>query len=130
MHENLGIAAGLKQMSASYKILQEFAEVIDFAVEDNLYGSVFISEWLIAPGHVDDAKAAVPERDIGIEVISIRVWPSVDEAIAHIPDQRVVQRRLAFSHVTCYATHANNLTRRSRLRVPYAGWPRTAIPDL
>jgi len=93
------------------KIPPEFEKIVDFAVEDYLYGSIFVPERLIAACYVDNAKTPVPQRDFGVAVVSVRVGSSVSEAIAHTPYERPVQGSVVLSHVTCYAAHANNLTR-------------------
>ena len=65
--------------------------VIDLAIENHPDGAIFIRDWLVASGKVDDAKAphAEPHRALHKEAFVIRT--AVPNLVAHRLDDRLLR---------------------------------------
>ena len=42
------------------ELAHEFVEVVDFAIEDDTHGAVFVEQRLLTGGEIDDGQPAVP----------------------------------------------------------------------
>jgi hypothetical protein len=52
--DDFGIGAGAKDVTAAFKLMAEFREVIDFPVEEDLDSALGIRHGLMAAGKIDD----------------------------------------------------------------------------
>ena len=77
------IAAGVEVMARGLEFRDEIRVVIDFAVEDNGDGFVFVEERLLAGGDVDDRQAAVAQPHPRRGPHAKAVWSAVCNGIAH-----------------------------------------------
>ena len=63
MDEHFGVALRAKTMAGSFQPGSQLTEVVDFAVEDNPHGVVFVAQGLPATGPVDDGQTPMPQGD-------------------------------------------------------------------
>src|SRR5262249_7216207 len=66
-----------KPMPFSKQAARQIRIVIDFAVEHDDDGAVFIEDRLFAPTEVDDAQAPVPKTNVVLDEVSVIVRPTV-----------------------------------------------------
>ncbi len=62
MHDDFGVAFRAKLMSGSQQSFPEFAVIVDFTVEDDLYRAVFVAKRLSTSGDINDREPAMPQR--------------------------------------------------------------------
>ena len=77
------VAVGAVDMAARLKLRPQFGVVVDFAVEDDPQGAVFVAERLMAGGEVDNAETAHAEsnRTCGVDAVVVRT--AVGHDVAH-----------------------------------------------
>lgn len=61
MNQNFRVADGSKAMPLAFQFLVQLAIVVDFAVEHDLDGAVFVPERLMSARQIDDRESAVAE---------------------------------------------------------------------
>ena len=64
MDKHFGIAIGAEAMPGPFEPAAEVAEVIDFAVEDDPYRTVFVGQRLFAAGEVDDGQPPMAQGHV------------------------------------------------------------------
>src|SRR5579863_969182 len=84
--DGFGVAMGAVDVAAGLKLRSQFGVVVDFAVEDDPGGSVFVAKWLMAGGEVDDAEAAHAEADRAGGVNAVVIGTAVRHGVAHAPE--------------------------------------------
>lgn len=57
--------------------------VVNFSVEDNQNGLVFIEDRLLPSTEVDDAEPTVPEACVALHEVAVVVWPTVNQNRVH-----------------------------------------------
>src|SRR5262245_45501202 len=65
MDDRFGVAIGAKLVAGAFEPATEVEVVIDFAVEDEPNGAVFVRHRLASGDEVDDREAAKAKRDSG-----------------------------------------------------------------
>src|ERR1700689_4700825 len=84
MDDRFRIGVRREDVSAPLQFPAQFAEVVDFAVEHNPDGSVFVSNRLAPGSQVDDAQAAHAQTPSRAEVVTFVVGTPVGDSGAHI----------------------------------------------
>ena len=87
--EGFGVAEGGEGVSEALELGAEFAVVVDFAVEDDGAGAVFVEDGLPAAGEVDDAEASHAHLEAWAFVAAFAVGASVDLDASHAVEQTV-----------------------------------------
>ena len=64
-------------MAARLKLRPQFGVVVDFAVEDDPQGAVFVAERLMAGGEVDNAETAHAESSTIACPVPFIVWTTM-----------------------------------------------------
>jgi hypothetical protein len=65
MHENFGVRMiGPKRMSTRNEVFSQSAVIVDFAVEDHEYRTVFVRHGLVPTNNVDNRQSAMSEKDM------------------------------------------------------------------
>src|SRR5207302_6433875 len=64
------VGAGSELVAARDQIRRKIGEVVDFAVKDNHNGAVFIENRLLAAAESDNAQAAMPQADVGLDEVT------------------------------------------------------------
>src|ERR1041385_3040457 len=70
-------------MAASFEIGAQLAIIVNLAVEDHGYLTIFVESRLLAGEEIDDRQTAHAERDSIVQQITFRIRPAMDHAIAH-----------------------------------------------
>src|SRR5579864_6101839 len=107
MNDGFGIAVCAIAMAASDQILPQGAMIVDFAVEDDPDGTIFIADRLMSTRNVDDAETAHAEPDPALREESVIIGTAVRHDVAHVPQSaRIGLRPFAKFKYSCNATHA------------------------
>jgi hypothetical protein len=77
-------------MTARLKHRTQFLVVVDFAIERNPYGAVFIGHRLMSRAQIHDGQAAMPQPNCAVKPDSCIVRPAMCERIAHRHEMRLV----------------------------------------
>ncbi len=83
MNDHLRVTARRERMAATLQPCSELLEVIDLSVEHDDHAAVLVADRLPSSGEIDDAQAARPEPDVGIEIHALVVRPAVPDAPEH-----------------------------------------------
>lgn len=75
--DGLGIAFGAKLVAGAFESSAEFAVIVDFAIEDDLDGSIFIGEGLVSGFEIDNRESAEAKGDTGVDTTGEIVAPIV-----------------------------------------------------
>jgi hypothetical protein len=68
-------------MAALKEVCAQVAVVVDLSVESDPDGFVFIRNRLVAAREVNDAEAAIAERDFALEIKSLIVRPAMGHGV-------------------------------------------------
>ena len=93
VNNDLGVRSCAEAVPFGFELLTKGREVIDFAVQDNPQGFVFIGDGLMAARNVNDAEAAYAEADAAPDVVTKVVWAAVLDDATHALEKRS-QRRI------------------------------------
>jgi hypothetical protein len=109
MDNSLGIAVGAIGMSAGDKLFAKREVVVDFSVEHNPNGAVFIAERLVPGGEIHNAQTTHANAEAAIGVEAFVVWAAMRHDIAHPAQFRGIDSRF-FSQLqdSSYATHCKD----------------------
>src|SRR5207249_52165 len=83
MHERLGVAVSLKLVTALLERFTDLPKVVDFTVEHNPHGLVFVVNGLMASLHIDDREPPHPQANCAIHIEAIVVGASVTNRSIH-----------------------------------------------
>src|SRR5687768_7253140 len=89
VHNRFCVALRPKRVAMLQTFFQFFV-VVDFAVEADPNGSVFVRKRLLSGAQVDDAETAMAESNATPQMDAALVGPSVMHDIGHFPDQPLV----------------------------------------
>src|SRR5579862_986501 len=94
MNDGLCIALRTVTVAASDQLLPQSAVVVDFAVEDDHDGAVFVADRLMAGGEVDDAQAAHAQTHAALGEDAVVVGAAMGHDVAHALQYGAVRVRL------------------------------------
>ncbi len=97
MHHYFGIGIRLEAMSQGFQSGAQFAEIINFSVEDYRKGSRLIPDRLVAARKIDDAEAAHSQGDGRGDENSFGVRATMMHGREHAPGQGFDRRSFIFS---------------------------------
>ena len=83
VNDRFGVGLGAELMAAGLELAAQFAVVIDFAVEDDPDGSVFVGHRLLASGPVDDGQSPVTESEPRSVKVAAAIGSPVAQAFGH-----------------------------------------------
>src|SRR5580700_7166592 len=75
----------------------QLLKVVDFSVEDDADGFVFVENWLVTPGQVDDAEPPHAKSDASLHEDAFVIWAPVNDGIAHPVDGSAIHRAVRMS---------------------------------
>ena len=108
VQDDLGIAAGLKDVAARFQLGAQVHKVVNFAVEHADDGAVLVIHRLAAGRQVNDAQPAEAQRHrvgggLAAQVVALHIGPAVDDAVRHLVQDRLAP--FAQAGKTNKATH-------------------------
>jgi hypothetical protein len=81
--------------------------VVDFTVENNRYGTVFVADGLVTRGEVDDTEAAHAQADLTLREKAVVIRAAVRNNVAHAAQGAGIDVTLfAKLKYSCDSTHA------------------------
>jgi hypothetical protein len=104
MDDDLRIAMGVELVSTRFEISAQFQKVINFSIENNPDGPVFIVNGLPASGDINDAQPPHPETDWPVGVDTFVVRSAVNDGLAHPTNIVCVDRLIRPPDYARYAT--------------------------
>ena len=102
MDQHFGVALSAEAMPGPFQSAAEVAEVIDFAVENDPHGAVFVRQWLFAAGEVDDRQPPMAQGHAGlhltgaVEVHAFAVRPTMTQHVDHPLERCLPQGLVGF----------------------------------
>jgi hypothetical protein len=87
MDDDLGIAMRPELMTCREQFLSELWKVVDLAVEHHGDRSVFIKEWLVTVGEIDNRQAAMCQADPGFHMEAFLIRSPVKLDLVHSGEQ-------------------------------------------
>src|SRR2546425_9739713 len=112
MDDRLAIARRAEPMATCFERRTELAIVVDLAVAHDPHGAGLVLERLRAALHVDDGKAAMPERGLPVGPPPLTVRTAVRDRGGHPADESGVDGVGPDADQPCDCAHRT---------VPYAG---------
>ena len=85
--DSFGVGVRAEPVTACLEVAPELVVVVDFAVEDNPGGSIFVGHRLVAAGAVDDRQAAMAECVPGRASHGPAVRAAVNQPVRHRIDR-------------------------------------------
>jgi hypothetical protein len=92
MDEYLSIAAGAEGVASGFQTCGKFPKVVDLAVEDDLDGTVFISQRLGSALEVNDRQPTVYQSHTRGMPDSLAIWAAVRNGGTHCPKHGGIDR--------------------------------------
>src|SRR5215467_11666903 len=106
----LGIRMGGKDMPPFRELLTELPIIVDFSIEDDDHGTIFIVDRLTPAVDINDCQTSHTQSDLTIEVKSLVIRPSSGDQRTHPPDQRLINLSRLFMNDSYNATHKLHLS--------------------
>jgi hypothetical protein len=109
VNQDFGVGVRAENVTASFEAATQFLIVINFAVEDNVDGFVFVGQWLSAAFEIDDRQTAMDKTDAASSKSAFTVRSAMRNSIPHLRQQFCADRSIGIRvKDTGNATH--NLT--------------------
>ncbi len=86
MNERLGVAVRLEAMPSRDQVTSQFLIAVDFAVENDPDGAVFVRDWLMTGIEVDDAEPPHAEAAWPVDMEALVIRPAMANPVAHRAD--------------------------------------------
>ena len=83
VHDHLGVAACMEDVTERLQFRNEFLVVVDFAVKDDANAAVLVEQGLLAGCQVDDRQAPVTKAEAGFEMQVALHRPAMVLALVH-----------------------------------------------
>lgn len=123
MDDDFSIATSVEGVTEGQEFRDQFLIVVDFAVEDDTDTLIFVIQWLLSGGEVNDGKAAVAETDAGLDMQATFVGAAVELRLVHTMENRTINVAFASgieysgdaAHVLSLPAYAEAPTRPSNL---------------
>ena len=90
VHDDFGVAAGMKRVAQRLQFGDQFLIVVDFTVEDDADAVVFVVERLLAGGQINDRQAAVAKTDAWLDVEAAFVRAAMKLRFVHAVEYRTI----------------------------------------
>ena len=115
MDDDLGIAAGAKDMTECRELGHQRLEIVDLAVVDDADRTVLVVDRLVASSQIDDGEPAVTEPDPRRIVETVAIRATMAENVSHATEQAPVGVAApAIIKDAGYPAHRPDLTLRSQ----------------
>src|SRR6266566_3477115 len=87
MDDGFCIAVRGEMMAARFKLWAEFRKVVDFAVENDPGGTIFVEDGLMSTGKINNAQTTHSQTDVlpGEQALVIRA--AMHDGLAHLVDE-------------------------------------------
>jgi hypothetical protein len=95
--DDFSVAASVEDMAEGLQFRNEFLVIVDFAVEDDADALVFVVEWLLAGGQVDDGEPTMAEPDAGFEMQAAFIGTAMELRFVHAMEHRTINVAFASS---------------------------------
>src|SRR5580658_394317 len=107
MNDYFCIGVRIKAVAAFLEFDTQLGKIVDFTIENNPNGFVFIENWLVPTRQINYAEAAHAKADASLHEDPLVVRPSMHNGLTHPVNGGVIHRalRMGFDH-SCYSTHA------------------------
>jgi hypothetical protein len=96
VNDGFGVAIGAVLMAALNQRLAQRAMIVNFAVEDDPEGAIFVRDRLMPGFEVDDAKAAHADSRAAVGVEAVVVGAAMRHDVAHLAESRSIGPRARF----------------------------------
>jgi hypothetical protein len=83
MNDDFGITVGIKAMAVALEGSAQLGEVIDFAIEYDPYGAVFVMDRLLSGTQVDDAEPAHAKPHPALRINAFVIGAAMHDRLAH-----------------------------------------------
>ena len=110
MHDDFGIAVGIKRVTAGFEFLPQCGEVVDFAVKDHPHAVIFVMNWLASAREVNNAQATHAQAHRAPGVDSLVVRPAVHDRLAHAVNLLGMNLLVGPAHHARYSAHRGTST--------------------
>src|SRR5450631_2979697 len=86
MNDSFRVAMGRVTMASRDELFAQGGVVVDFSVEDDPEGAIFVADGLVAGRQIDDAEAPHAQAHGTVRVHALIVGSAVHHRLAHSPD--------------------------------------------
>src|ERR1700693_5070765 len=112
MDNHFGIGVGIELMSAAYQLFAQMWIVINLSIEHHPNAAVFVVDWLLSTGKIDNAQAPHAQAHATLGIDSFVIRAAVDDGLSHAADLRSADNLIFSTDQSGYSTHgwAPNIT--------------------
>src|ERR1700726_2420887 len=109
MDDRFCIALGAIAVATSDQFFSQCEVIVDFAIENDPYGSVFIANRLMTAGDINDAEPPHTDADLTLSKDAIIIRTAVSHDVAHPAHDNRIDLRVSgkFKHARD-PTHTNS----------------------
>src|SRR5437899_586728 len=86
MNNYFCVGVGIEAMAAGFELGTQLRKVVDLAVEYDPDRAIFIEDWLVSAGNVDDAETPHSQPRILLRKQAFIVRPAMHDCLAHAMD--------------------------------------------
>ena len=106
MDNYLSITVGIKAATRLFQLFPQFNVIKNLSVKDHPQGFILIVHRLFSASQIDDAKPALSQPDIILDIIPVIIRPSVVKDIGHpLQDARIYFLMIFKMKDACYSAH-------------------------
>ena len=77
MDDDFGITACAKDVPKRLQLGDQVNEVVDFTIEYHRNAAIFVEQWLMSGGEVDDGQASVTQTYAWFDMQTAFIWPAM-----------------------------------------------------
>jgi len=120
MNDYFGIGVGIEAVSALFELAAQFGKIVDFSVEDNPDGFVFVENRLMSTRQVDNAEPAHSQSNAVFDKYSFVVGTAMHDGFAHPVNSGVIRHMASVSvDDSRYAAHEGSPRRETDLGIVF-----------
>ena len=105
MDERFGITVRFQAVPAFFQACAQLQVIINRAVEDDVDRLVFVRNWLVAAGQVNDAEPPNRQTNAWLSEVAFIIRPAVPQRLRHLLKERPTIRPVLRSDVTSNPAH-------------------------
>jgi hypothetical protein len=105
MDQRFGIALRFKAVPAFFQTCAQLQVIINRAVEDDMDRFVFVRNWLVAAGQVNDAEPSNRQTNAWLNEAAFVIRPAVPQSLRHLLKERPPIRPVLQSDITSNPAH-------------------------
>lgn len=113
VNDGFGVAPGLKHMALVQQLLADVEVIVDLTIEHNPYGPVFIGQWLLPGGDIDDRQAPMRQTDRrrsssgGVAIKPLCIRAAMGKGVGHLPENFLIDWLTGQVKYSAYSAHKN-----------------------